>query len=122
MEIKNFGLEKEVALFKNEMSTQDQEIRLLKNEIFELKSLLPQKVASYHAADKVELKSSKKNSRRRSDKALSQEIPSSCDDLLVNGNYANGIYLVKKDENKNIEAVFCKFSGVNDGKIKKIYF
>ncbi len=117
METKNAGLEREVNQLKTQMSTKDQEILFLKSEITDLKSFRPEKAASYNnAANKMELDSFKKKSGQ-STRVLNSEIPSSCDDLLTNGNYADGIYLVKKVDKTSIDAVFCKFNAVNDGKI-----
>jgi len=46
-------------------------------------------------------------------------LPSSCQDLAMLDYYLDGLYLVKNQETKKIQTVFCKFSADNKGRINK---
>jgi len=47
-------------------------------------------------------------------------LPTSCDELRKEGHFADGVYLVRKEN--RIDAVLCQFSGASLGKMDKKWY
>ncbi len=116
--VKNYELESEVKQIKFKLATQDQEIRILKDNISECECTVPSTLPSY-AAYHIANSSGNKNEGLSTTKSTP---PSSCQEIDFLSFFAgtDGIYLVENQDTNKIEAVYCYRLPNNTSKIYNI--
>lgn len=115
LKAENVKLNSDVKYLRSQISTQDEEMKLLKNKISEFEST--KWLSRYNTADE-------KTTNYQSDEAVSianYPPPSSCLDLRKAGHFAHGFYLVKNNQTNDIETVYCHFVAANNSKVPSIY-
>lgn len=111
LKTENDELRTDVRELKTHVFDQDEEIRAFKIQIANLESILPSKWTSNNAE---EFDDSASRNEGPSSRALGRP-PSSCQEWWISSpvKLADGIYLIKNNETKKIEAIFCLFQDGN---------
>ena len=118
LKAENVKLNSDVKYLKSQISTQDEEMKLLKDKISEFESI--KLLSQYNAATTAH----EKPSNYESDEAVTianYPPPSSCLDLRKAGHFAHGFYLVKNNQTNDIETVYCHFVAANNSKVPSLY-
>lgn len=115
----NVKLNSDVKYLKSQISTQDEEMKLLKNKISEFEST--KWMSQYNAATTAHEKSSNYQTNDEAVTIANYPPPSSCLDLRKAGHFAHGFYLVKNNQTNDIETVYCHFVAANNSKAPSLY-
>ena len=109
LQTENAELKSDVTALKIQVSIQDQEVVLLKRQIYNLKAVHPSE-SVVHNNSNIDSHTFE-NDTDPSSRALNSP-PSSCQEWYTGSpvKLPNGIYLMKNHTTNQIDAVFCQFS------------